>query len=215
MVDSPERTIQLSQGRVPFPTRRQGLLCDTRLPRPATPEERLHPGDKFQIADRSRGPASHPGQVSPWHTANVPHPLRIHAADCEFCRIVTGAQTAHVLHETDRTVAFLDENPAVEGHTLVVPKLHEEELLRADDALALAGFRTVRDVANALSRTLEPDGMSVFYTSGDLVGHVTHAHIHLLPRNVDDDIRVGLARNPLDDESAERLVASVTGAFQD
>lgn len=129
--------------------------------------------------------------------------------DCEFCAIAAGEQAAHVLTETEHAVAFLDEHPAVEGHTLVAPRTHLEELLTADEAVGLDVFRTVQAVANALARTLEPDGMSVFYTSGDLVGRVTHAHVHLLPRYADDAIGVSLARQPLSASTAERLVADV------
>lgn len=130
--------------------------------------------------------------------------------ECEFCAIAAGDRTAHVLSETEHAVGFLDENPAVEGHALVVPKPHVEELLTADEAVALGVFRSVQAVANALAGALEPAGMSVFYTSGDLVGHVSHAHVHLLPRYADDDIAVSLARQPLTPEVADRLVAAVS-----
>lgn len=129
--------------------------------------------------------------------------------ECAFCAIAAGDRTAHVLSETEHAVAFLDENPAVEGHALVVPKPHVEELLTADEAVTLGVFRTVQAVTNALASTLEPDGMSVFYTSGGLVGQVTHAHVHLLPRYADDDIAVALARQPLPTAAAERIVEAV------
>lgn len=136
--------------------------------------------------------------------------LRVEGMDeCVFCEIVRGEQDAYILHETERTTAFLDDNPAVHGHTLVVPKPHHEFLLTDDESLVTDVFETVRTVALALNETLDPDGVSLFYTSAELVGHVTHAHVHLLPRYTDDDIRLALARNPLDDEAAARLVARV------
>lgn len=130
-------------------------------------------------------------------------------AQCEFCDIAAGERPAHVLRETDHAVAFLDENPAVDGHALVAPRPHVEEVLTADEAVVVDVFRTVQTVANALSRILEPDGMSVFYTSGGLVGRVTHAHVHLLPRYADDEIAVSLSRRSLSSTAAERLVDQV------
>ena len=129
--------------------------------------------------------------------------------DCEFCRIVAGDRSAHVLYEDDCSVAFLDENPAVFGHSLVVPRVHDEEILTLEEATSMAVFGTVRDVANALEATLEPDGFSVFHTSGPLVGNVEHAHVHLLPRTVDDGVTLSLPRDRYDPDAARELTARV------
>jgi histidine triad (HIT) family protein len=60
-----------------------------------------------------------------------------------------------------------------------------------------------------MNRTLDPDGFSVFHTTGGLVGTVEHAHLHLLPRFADDDVRLALGRGELDDSDAERVVERV------
>ncbi|SER21600.1 HIT family protein [Natrinema salaciae] len=125
--------------------------------------------------------------------------------DCEFCRIVAGNRSAHVLHEDEETVAFLDANPAVKGHSLVVPRSHEEDVLTIDEPTSTAVFETVRTVANALERTLEPSGFSVFHTTGPLVGTVDHAHVHLVPRFEGDDVMLSLSRERLDPDDATRL----------
>ncbi|QFU81577.1 HIT family protein [Natronorubrum aibiense] len=130
-------------------------------------------------------------------------------AECEFCRIVAGDQSAHVLYEDERTLAFLDRNPAVTGHTLVVPRSHEEDALTIDEPTASAVFETVRTVAVALETALEPDGFSVFHTSGPLVGDIDHAHVHLVPRSEDDDVALSLTRGQLTDEEAARLADRV------
>jgi len=126
---------------------------------------------------------------------------------CSFCQIATGARDAYVLYEDDRTVAFLDSNPATQGHTLVIPKHHQEELFADDASTSLAVFQTVHRLVTAINRTLEPDGISLFHTSAPLVGRITHAHVHLLPRCVDDDIHLTLAREPLEDDEAVHLAA--------
>ncbi|MFB6171235.1 MAG: HIT family protein [Haloarculaceae archaeon] len=128
---------------------------------------------------------------------------------CEFCRLLARDDLSYAVYEDEATVAFLDRDPAVEGHTLVVPRAHESELLTAAEPTTEAVFRTVRTVARAIERTLEPSGFSVFHTSGSLVGHVDHAHVHVLPRSPDDDIHVALSRRPLDEASAASLAAAV------
>lgn len=130
-------------------------------------------------------------------------------SDCVFCRIAAGEAEAHRVHETDDVVAFLDINPAVEGHTLVVPKPHVEDIILAEPELSLEVFRGVRIVAAALDEVLGVDGHTIVHTSGSLIGTVDHAHVHLLPRTPDDDVALGLIRRDLDPERgatlAERL----------
>jgi histidine triad (HIT) family protein len=126
-------------------------------------------------------------------------------ANCEFCQIAAGDRSAHVLHEDERTIAFLDENPAVTGHSLVVPKTHEDDVVLIDESASAAVFETVRTVARALKTTLEPTGFSVFHTSGPLVGTVDHAHVHLVPRFADDEVALSLSRDRLDPDEGAAL----------
>lgn len=134
-------------------------------------------------------------------------------AECPFCRIVAGDEPAHVLYRDDDALAFLDENPAIEGHTLVVPVVHLEELITAEAPVPGAVFRTVQRVARAIDVALEPDGFSVFHTSGGLVGSVDHAHVHLLPRYEADSISIALSRRPLDASTGSALREEIRAAL--
>ena len=49
--------------------------------------------------------------------------------DCLFCKIVAGDVPATVVAEDERTVSFMDINPATRGHALVVPREHAPDLL--------------------------------------------------------------------------------------
>ena len=134
--------------------------------------------------------------------------------DCNFCRIAAGERPAHVLYEDERTIAFLDHQPAVTGHALVVPRAHERGVLTIDEPTSAAVFETVRTVAAGLESALEPDGFSVFHTSGPLVGTVDHAHVHLVPRFTDDEVSLSLPRKGLDDDEAATLSARVRDALE-
>lgn len=132
--------------------------------------------------------------------------------DCPFCAIAAGESAAHVVFEDDRTVAFLDENPAADGHTLVVPRAHRDDVVTGSDGSSGAIFDAVSAVVDTLDRTLEPDGFSVFHTSGSLVGTVSHAHVHVIPRYADDDIGISLVRDELDDEDGRALAERLRDA---
>lgn len=102
---------------------------------------------------------------------------------CVFCGIVGGTVPAYVVHEDDKTLAFLDINPATEGHTLVVPKVHADDLLEADADSAAAVMRGARAVALLLDRQLSPDGMTLFQANRPAGWQdVFHLHVHVVPR---------------------------------
>lgn len=135
--------------------------------------------------------------------------------DCPFCAVASGDRDAHVLYEDDATVAFLDENPATEGHALVVPRTHVEDVLLADGATATAVFETARTVATAMDAALSLDGFSVFHTTGGLVGSVDHAHVHLLPRRAGDGVSLALDRTSLAAQNPEETVQRVRAELGD
>ncbi|MFC3957468.1 HIT family protein [Halovivax cerinus] len=130
-------------------------------------------------------------------------------ADCPFCEIVAGRGDAAEVYRTDETVAFLDANPAVDGHTLVIPTSHHTEIATAPEPTRQAVFDAVGHVSDALEQALDPDGFSVFHTSGPLVGRIDHAHVHVLPRSGDDGISLSLERDSLEAEQAETLAARI------
>jgi histidine triad (HIT) family protein len=106
-----------------------------------------------------------------------------------FCGIVRGDLPAHVVYEDPATVAFLDINPAGEGHTLVVPRVHADDVLDADADTAAAVMRGVREVALLLDRRLDPDGITVFQANRPAGWQdVFHLHVHVVPRWDGDDL---------------------------
>ena len=102
---------------------------------------------------------------------------------CIFCAIVAGRAPAHRVYEDEHTLAFMDIFPVTDGHTLVIPKPHFENVYECDaDALA-AVARASHRVAHAIRDELAPDGLMVFQLNGAAAGQtVFHYHMHLMPR---------------------------------
>ena len=104
--------------------------------------------------------------------------------DCIFCQIVRVQAPAHVVHEGDRTLVFMDIFPVADGHTLIIPKTHCDDLLDSDPADMRAVMDVSRQVAHAIDRVLAPDGIGVFQLNRAAAGQtVFHYHMHLIPRN--------------------------------
>jgi histidine triad (HIT) family protein len=102
---------------------------------------------------------------------------------CVFCRIASGEAPADRLVEDERTLAFLDIHPAGEGHALVIPKAHAQDIWDVEPDEWDALWRTSRRVAAAIGSAFAPDGLYVRQANGRLGGQeIMHLHVHLIPR---------------------------------
>lgn len=116
-------------------------------------------------------------------------------SSCIFCAIAAGEAPARVVHDDERTLAFMDLFPLTRGHALVIPKAHCDSLLDADPEDAAAVMRTSQVVAQAAMRAYEPDGLNLLQTNGAAAMQtVFHLHVHVLPRYVGDGFHVEFTR---------------------
>lgn len=129
--------------------------------------------------------------------------------DCIFCAIVAGESPCHRVHEEERLVSFMDIAPVGDGHLLIVPRAHSENLLETDPATLDAVMRASRRLALALKRALSPDGIGVHQLNGAAAGQtVFHYHMHLIPRAAGEELRIH-ARRRGDPERLTRIAASL------
>jgi len=109
--------------------------------------------------------------------------------DCIFCRIVAGEAPAHLVHDEELVLSFMDIAPVGDGHLLIVPKAHSENVLDTEPAALAAVMAASRRLAHALKRALGCDGIGVHQLNGAAAGQtVFHYHMHLIPRNHGDPI---------------------------
>ena len=52
--------------------------------------------------------------------------------DCIFCKIIAGEIPSYTFYENDFVKVFLDINPVSEGHMMIVPKKHFENMIDID-----------------------------------------------------------------------------------
>ncbi len=107
--------------------------------------------------------------------------------DCIFCKIVAGAIPCFKVYEDDDTLAFMDINPVNEGHALVIPKAHSEDVFAVSDEAIAATSMAAKRVAKAVQAALEPAGMNLFQCNGEAANQsVLHFHVHVIPRRMGD-----------------------------
>lgn len=101
-----------------------------------------------------------------------------------FTKIIKGEIPSFKIAENEKFYAFLDINPLVEGHTLVIPKLEVDKFLDMPDSYLSEVLLFAKPIAYAIEKVFPCNrcGLSV-------VGlEVPHAHLHLVPLSTMDDI---------------------------
>ncbi|RYD52158.1 MAG: HIT family protein [Sphingobacteriales bacterium] len=103
-----------------------------------------------------------------------------------FSRIVSGEIPAYKISENEHFLAFLDIQPQVPGHTLVIPKVETDSLWDLDASLLQGILLFAQPIAKALERAFDCErcGLSVIGLD------VPHVHIHLLPINSARDMHL-------------------------
>jgi histidine triad (HIT) family protein len=101
-----------------------------------------------------------------------------------FTKIINREIPGYIVAEDERYIAFLDINPLVVGHTLVVPKKEVDYIFDIDDD-TLAGLQLFsKKVARALKKAIPCKRIGVA-----VIGlEVPHTHVHLVPMNSMDDL---------------------------
>jgi len=130
--------------------------------------------------------------------------------DCIFCKIIAGEIPSFKLYEDDDTFAFMDINPASEGHALVIPKEHSADVHAVSHAAIASTVVTAKKIATAIDATLAPDGMNLVQCNGPAAAQsVMHFHMHVLPRSKGDNLELNWGLEPGDMDAIARLAERI------
>lgn len=109
--------------------------------------------------------------------------------NCLFCSIIEGKIPSAKIYEDEHTLVFLDIAPFCEGHCLVIPKLHAQNILELDPKQAEHLFKTIQHVAPAIMKATNSQGFHVLQNNFAAAGQtVFHAHWHIIPRTENDKL---------------------------
>ena len=108
-------------------------------------------------------------------------------SDCLFCKFVAGTIPCDKIYEDEHTFAFLDIHPLNEGHALVIPKIHSENILDIPPENFAHVMKTVKYLAPIIKQVTEAKGVNVHSNHGKEAGQaVFHLHMHIIPRHGGD-----------------------------
>ena len=135
--------------------------------------------------------------------------------DCIFCKIIRGEIPSFKLYEDDLTYAFMDINPLNDGHALVIPKYHAENIYATPDEWFGPTMSTVRRIASAVNKVVRPEGINLLQANGPGAKQsVFHLHMHVIPRYADDGAGMNWEMKPGDMDAIRELAEQIVAAME-
>jgi len=132
---------------------------------------------------------------------------------CIFCAIESGNGPAWRIYEDEDTIAFMDINPATDGHALVIPREHVRDLWDIGEGRAERVMAATVRVAERIKRALNPDGMNVMHATGAAAFQtVFHFHLHVIPRYFNDPIKLPWVPRPGDRSKIAEIASKISAA---
>jgi len=132
--------------------------------------------------------------------------------DCIFCKIIAGEIPSFKLYEDDATLAFMDINPASDGHALVIPKEHTKDVHAVSEQAIANTVITAKKIASAVEKTVAPGGINLVQCNGEAAGQsVFHFHMHVLPRRDGDQLKMNWGLKPGDMDAIGTLAEKIKG----
>ncbi len=114
-----------------------------------------------------------------------------------FTKIIRGEIPCHKIAENEKFIAFLDIEPLVAGHVLVVPKAEINKIFDVPDEYLAEMLVFAKPIAHAIEKAFDCKRCGI-----SVIGlEVPHAHMHLIPINSANDLNFTRAKmHPSADE---------------
>lgn len=137
-------------------------------------------------------------------------------ADCMFCKIAGGKIPSNTVYNDDNFRVILDISPANEGHCLVIPKAHAENIFELDENLVGEAHKLAKKIVHALKESLGVKDFNIIQNNGSYAGQtVDHFHIHIIPRNSRDSVVIKTGTVNISPEQLIRTLRKIKQALED
>ncbi|MFT5779524.1 MAG: histidine triad (HIT) family protein [Crocinitomicaceae bacterium] len=125
-----------------------------------------------------------------------------------FTKIVQGEIPCHKVAETDQFLAFLDIMPLRKGHVLVIPKVEVDYIFDLEDKLLGEMMVFAKEVSKKILNAFPCNRIGV-----SVIGlEVPHAHIHLVPMDVLNDMNFANKKLSLSQDELAVIAKKITHA---
>ncbi len=152
---------------------------------------------------------------APWRKEFI---LSKKEGDCFFCEAIKDNQDHKnlVLYRGKECFCILNKYPYNNGHLMVVPNLHKDDLSKLSDSEMFEFITLTRDMKNILSKKMNPDGFNLGINFGKAAGAGVedHIHFHIVPRwNGDSNFMPVIADTKVIPQSLDDLYIELKSCF--
>jgi histidine triad (HIT) family protein len=127
--------------------------------------------------------------------------------NCIFCKIVKGELPKYQVWEDDKYLAFLSIAPHHTGHTLLIPKRHQDYFFDLEDSEISEMMLAAKKISRRLKQVFKPKSGKIGLM---LAGRgVPHVHIHLIPLDEESDLQFSNARHDVPQEEFEEILSKI------
>lgn len=122
-----------------------------------------------------------------------------------FSKIISGQIPSYKVAESENFFAFLDIQPLVKGHTLVVPKIEIDKMFDLPDEYLAEMLVFAKPIARAIEKAFDCDRCGI-----SVIGlEVPHAHMHLIPINSANDMNFTRSKLKLTKEEFTEIMDEI------
>ena len=119
--------------------------------------------------------------------------------DCIFCKIIKGDIPSKTIYEDDIIQVIMNINPNTNGHLLVIPKKHMENIFDTKEEVITHSIKIVKEkIYPLLKKKLKCEGLTLAQNN-ELGQEIKHYHIHLIPRYENDNADFQYNKDLLED----------------
>ena len=118
-----------------------------------------------------------------------------------FTKIINGELPCHKIAENEDFIAFLDIDPLVKGHVLVVPKMEVDKIYDLPEKYLAGMLLFAQPIAKAIEKSFDCKRCGI-----SVIGiEVPHTHMHLVPINSANDLNFTRPKMNLTDAEMEMV----------
>ena len=126
-----------------------------------------------------------------------------------FSKITAGDIPSYRIAEDEKFIAFLDIEPLVKGHVLVVPKIEVNKIFDVPDDYLAQMLVFAKPIAHAIEKAFDCNRCGI-----SVIGlEVPHAHMHLLPINSANDLNFTRAKLKVTGEELKQVQEMILAAL--
>lgn len=127
--------------------------------------------------------------------------------NCIFCKIVKGELPMYKVWEDENYLAFLNITPTHDGHTLLIPKRHEDYFFDLNDTELSELTLKAKPIAKKLKEVFKPRSGKVGMVLAGM--GVPHVHVHLIPMDSEQDLNFNNKKTNVSKDYFEAVVAKI------